>query len=93
MQKKYLFAPGPTPVPERVLADMALPIVHHRAPEYSVILQEVRDNLKYLFQTKQEVLIFTSSGTGAMEGCVSNLLSAGDHALAVRGGKFGERWF
>ena len=87
MQKKYLLAPGPTPVPERALADMALPIIHHRAPEYSVILQEVRDNLKYLFQTKQEVLIFTSSGTGAMEGCVSNLLSAGDHALAVRGGK------
>ncbi len=93
MQKKYLLAPGPTPVPEQALADMALPIIHHRAPEYSVILQEVRDNLKYLFGTKQEVLIFTSSGTGAMEGCVSNLLSAGDHALAVRGGKFGERWF
>ncbi len=93
MKKKYLLAPGPTPVPERALADMALPVIHHRAPEYVPILQEVRDNLKYLFQTKQEVLIFTSSGTGAMEGCVSNLLSAGDHALAVRGGKFGERWF
>ncbi len=93
MRKKYLFAPGPTPVPERALADMALPIIHHRAPEYSAVLQEVRDNLKYLFQTKNEVLIFTSSGTGAMEGCVSNLLSAGDHALAIRGGKFGERWY
>ncbi len=93
MQKKYLLAPGPTPVPERVLAEMSLPIIHHRAPEYSVVLQEVRDNLKYLFQTKNEVLIFTSSGTGAMEGCVSNLLSKGDHAIAVRGGKFGERWF
>jgi aspartate aminotransferase-like enzyme len=93
MQKKYLLAPGPTPVPERVLAEMSLPIIHHRAPEYSVVLQEVRDNLKYLFQTKNEVLIFTSSGTGAMEGCVSNLLSKGDRAIAVRGGKFGERWF
>jgi aspartate aminotransferase-like enzyme len=93
MQKKYLLAPGPTPVPERVLAEMSLPIIHHRAPEYSVILQEVRDNLKYLFQTKNEVLIFTSSGTGAMEGCISNLLSKGDHAIAVRAGKFGERWF
>ena len=93
MQKKYLLAPGPTPVPERALAEMALPIIHHRAPEYSVVLQEVRDNLKYLFQTKNEVLIFTSSGTGAMEGCVSNLLSKGDRAIAVRGGKFGERWF
>ncbi len=93
MRKKYLLAPGPTPVPERAMAEMALPIIHHRAPEYSLILQEVRDNLKYLFQTKHEVLIFTSSGTGAMEGCVSNLLSAKDHALVVRGGKFGERWF
>jgi len=48
--------------------------------------------LKYLFQTKNEVLIFTSSGTGAMEGAVSNILSKGDKALVVRGGKFGERW-
>jgi aspartate aminotransferase-like enzyme len=71
---------------------MAEPIIHHREPEFSRILAEVRENLKYLFQTKEEVLIFTASGTGAMDGAVSNLLSRGDTALVVRGGKFGERW-
>jgi aspartate aminotransferase-like enzyme len=71
---------------------MAEPIVHHRAPVFEKILQEVRDGLKYLFQTKNEVLIFASSGTGAMEGSITNTLSAGDKALVVEGGKFGERW-
>ena len=56
------------------------------------ILGEVREGLKYLFQTEQEVLIFTATGTGAMEGAVANTLSAGDTALVVDGGKFGERW-
>jgi aspartate aminotransferase-like enzyme len=71
---------------------MAEPIMHHREPEFEKIFSEIREGLKYLFQTKNEVLIFTSSGTGAMEGAVSNLLSKGDKALVVRGGKFGERW-
>lgn len=71
---------------------MAEPMMHHREPEFEKIFAEIREGLKYLFQTKQEVLIFTSSGTGAMEGAVSNLLSKGDKALVVRGGKFGERW-
>jgi aspartate aminotransferase-like enzyme len=71
---------------------MAEPIIHHRAPVYEKILQEVREGLKYLFQTKKEVLIFASSGTGAMEGAVTNTLCAGDKALVVEGGKFGERW-
>lgn len=66
--------------------------MHHREPEFSRILAEIRENLKYLFQTEKEVIIFTSSGTGAMDGAVSNLLSKGDTALVVRGGKFGERW-
>ncbi|MGZ3614450.1 MAG: pyridoxal-phosphate-dependent aminotransferase family protein, partial [Thermodesulfobacteriota bacterium] len=56
------------------------------------IFAEIREGLKYLFQTKNEVLIFTSSGTGAMEGAVSNILSKADKALVIRGGKFGERW-
>jgi aspartate aminotransferase-like enzyme len=71
---------------------MAEPIMHHREPEFEKIFAEIREGLKYLFQTKNEVLIFTSSGTGAMEGAVSNILSKGDKALVVRGGKFGERW-
>ena len=92
MEKKYLFSPGPTMLPPEVLLKMAEPIMHHREPEFEKIFAEIREGLKYLFQTKNEVLIFTSSGTGAMEGAVSNLLSKGDKAIVVRGGKFGERW-
>jgi len=92
MEKKYLFSPGPTMLPPEVLLKMAEPIMHHREPEFEKIFSEIREGLKYLFQTKNEVLIFTSSGTGAMEGAVSNPLSKGDQALVVRGGKFGERW-
>lgn len=93
MQKKYyLLAPGPTPVPPKVLAAMSEPIIHHRAPGFVRVLAEVREGLKYLFQTKNEVLIFASTGTGAMEGAVTNTLCKGDKALVVRGGKFGERW-
>jgi len=92
MEKKYLFSPGPTMLPPEVLLKMAEPIMHHREPEFEKIYAEIREGMKYLFQTKNEVLIFTSSGTGAMEGAVSNLLSKGDKAIVVRGGKFGERW-
>ncbi len=90
--KMYLMTPGPTPVaPETNLA-MAQPIIHHRSPLFMEILGEVRADLKYLFETQQEVLIFAATGTGAMEGAVANTLSAGDTALVVDGGKFGERW-
>jgi aspartate aminotransferase-like enzyme len=92
MEKKYLFSPGPTMLPPEVLLKMAEPMMHHREPEFEKIYAEIREGMKYLFQTKNEVLIFTSSGTGAMEGAVSNLLSKGDKAVVVRGGKFGERW-
>jgi aspartate aminotransferase-like enzyme len=90
--KRYLMTPGPTPVaPETQLA-MAQPILHHRSPQFMDILAEVRQGLKYLFETEQEVLIFAATGTGAMEGAVANTLSPGDAALVVDGGKFGERW-
>jgi len=92
MQKRYLLAPGPTAIPPEVLLKMAEPIIHHRNPLFETIVEEVRENLKYLFGTKNEVLIFTSSGTGAMEGAVTNMLSPGDKAIVVRSGKFGERW-
>ncbi|GAH51043.1 unnamed protein product [marine sediment metagenome] len=92
MKKKLLLSPGPTPVPPQALLAMAQPIIHHRTPEYVEIFNEVREKLKYLFQTKNEVLTLSCSGTGAMEGAVSNLLSKGDKALVVIGGKFGERW-
>ena len=92
MLKNYLLTPGPTPIPPRVLETMARPIIHHRTPEFQKVIQEVEEDLKYVYQTKNEVLIFAASGTGAMEGSIINLLSPGDKALVVRGGKFGERF-
>ncbi|HKW94261.1 MAG TPA: alanine--glyoxylate aminotransferase family protein [Methylomirabilota bacterium] len=92
MKKYQLMAPGPTPVPANVLLAMAQPILHHRTPEYEAIFIEVRAGLKRLFQTSQDVVPFTSSGTGAMEATVANTLSAGDTVLVLRAGKFGERW-
>lgn len=92
MQKRYLMAPGPTPVAPGTLLAMAEPMIHHRSPQFSAILAEVEEGLKFIFQTKNDVLILVASGTGAMEGAVTNFLSAGDKALVVRGGKFGERW-
>jgi aspartate aminotransferase-like enzyme len=92
MQKNYLLTPGPTPVPESALLAMAQPIIHHRTPQFQMILKEVEENLKYVFQTKENVYIFASSGTGAMEAAVANLLSPAEKAVVVRGGKFGERF-
>jgi aspartate aminotransferase-like enzyme len=71
---------------------MARPIIHHRAPEFAQIFGEVREDLKWLYQTRNDVLILASSGTGGMEGAVANFLSPGDKALVINGGKFGERW-
>jgi aspartate aminotransferase-like enzyme len=71
---------------------MARPIIHHRTPQFQAILKEVTEGLKYVFCTKNDVLILTSSGTGGMEAAVANLLSGQDVALVVQGGKFGERW-
>ncbi len=92
MKKRYLLAPGPTPVPEEVLLAMARPVIHHRTPQFSEVFKEAAELLKYVFQTKQDVLILAASGTGAMEGSISNLFSPGDEVIAVNGGKFGERW-
>ncbi|MDH5761752.1 MAG: alanine--glyoxylate aminotransferase family protein [Nitrospinota bacterium] len=92
MKKTYLLAPGPTPVPETINLEMAAPMVHHRTPQFSKIFGEAAEGAKYLFQTKQDVLILASTGTGGMEGCITNLFSPGDKVLVVNGGKFGERW-
>ncbi len=92
MKKTYLLAPGPTPVPETVSLEMAAPMVHHRTPQFSKIFAEAAEDAKYLFQTKQDVLILASTGTGGMESCITNLFSPGDKVLVVNGGKFGERW-
>jgi serine---pyruvate transaminase len=90
--KKYLFTPGPAPVPPEVLLEMARPIIHHRTPEFSASLDSARERMKPLFGTASEVIVLASTGTGAMEAAVINLLQPGEHAIFVNGGKFGERW-
>jgi aspartate aminotransferase-like enzyme len=90
--KKYLLAPGPVPVPPNVLNAMAAPIIHHRSPDFVELFDGVKGDLQHLYQTGQPVLILGATGTGGMEGSVTNFLSPGDRALVVNGGKFGERW-
>jgi aspartate aminotransferase-like enzyme len=92
MIKKYLLAPGPTPVPESVLLAMAQPIFHHRTPQFEALFAETAKSLQGLFKTTQDVIMLASSGTGAMEAAVTNTTSPGDRVLVVNGGKFGERW-
>lgn len=92
MRKRYLLAPGPTPVAPEVLLAMARPVLHHRSPEFAELFGRVREDLKWLFQTRQDVIMLSSTGTGAMEAAVANFLSKGNKALVINGGKFGERW-
>lgn len=91
-EKRYLVTPGPTPVPPEVLAGTAVPMIHHRTPEFREILARVVERLQTVFRTKNEVLVFTCAGTAAMESAVSNLCSPGDRVLVVSHGYFGERW-
>ncbi|MDP3048627.1 MAG: alanine--glyoxylate aminotransferase family protein [Thermodesulfovibrionales bacterium] len=92
MLKRYLLAPGPTPVPSEALLAMAMPIIHHRSPDFTPVLDAAKNGLKWLYQTKNDVLILCSTGTGGMVGAVNNFFSPGDKVLTVNGGKFGERW-
>ena len=92
MKKAYLLTPGPTPIPPEIAQKESLPILHHRTSEFAAIFSEVAEGLKYVFQTKNDVLIMASSGTGAMESAVANLLCPGDVALVATCGNFGERW-
>jgi len=90
--KRYLLTPGPTPVPDEVLLAGARGIMHHRSPEYSELFLRVVGGLKYVFQTSNDILIFSGSGTASMESAVANLLSPGDPVLIASCGNFGERW-
>ncbi|MBO8160877.1 MAG: alanine--glyoxylate aminotransferase family protein [Thermosipho sp. (in: Bacteria)] len=92
IKKNYLLAPGPTPVPSDILLEGAKDTIHHRTPQFVGILEETLEGLKYLFQTQNRVFTLLSSGTGALEAAVSNLLNPGDKAIIVEAGKFGERW-
>jgi serine---pyruvate transaminase len=90
--KRYLLTPGPTPVPPEVLAATAAPVIHHRGPDFKVLLARTLDRLKEVCRTDHDIVLFTGSGTGAFESAVVNLLSPGERVLAVTAGEFGERW-
>ncbi len=92
IKKPYLLSPGPTPVPPEVRQAGALPLIHHRTSEFSDIFGEVSENLRYIFQTARDVYTLTSSGSGAMEAAVVNILDPGDEVLVLNAGKFGDRW-
>jgi aspartate aminotransferase-like enzyme len=92
MQKHRLMTPGPSPVPEETLLELAQPMFHHRTPEFEAILRQVLADLKYVFDTKNDVIILTSSGTGAMEAAVVNTVARGQKMIVLAAGRFGERW-
>lgn len=90
--KPRLFTPGPTPVPEETLLELAKPVTYHRSAEAKAILAEVSEDLKYVFQTSQPVFTLTSSGTGGMEAAVSTCLAPGEKVILLTAGRWGERW-
>jgi aspartate aminotransferase-like enzyme len=92
MPKRYLMAPGPTPVPPEVLAASAEPIIHHRGPDFRELMLRCLERLGEVCRTENDVLLFTASGSGGFESAVVNLFSPGDRVLAVAAGEFGERW-
>jgi aspartate aminotransferase-like enzyme len=92
IRKTRLFTPGPTPLLPAAQFAMAAADMHHRTPEFRALFQKVLAQLKIFVGTKNDVLLLSSSGTGAMEASVSNLTSPGDRVLVLTAGKFGERW-
>lgn len=90
--KLMLMIPGPTPVPEAALLALAKHPIGHRTGEFSTMMGEVTENLKWLHQTTNDVLMLNVSGTGAVEAGIINFLSPGDRILVGNNGKFGERW-
>ena len=92
MKKLRLYSPGPTPIPPDARQAMSADIDYHRSAEASEAVKECARLLKTAFQTASDVAVFASSGTGGMEAALVNCFSAGDPVLAVRSGKFGDRW-
>lgn len=92
MRKKYIMAPGPTPIPAEVLAEASMPIIHHRTPQFQAIFKSAHEGLQMFFRTQQPVMTFASVGTGVMESAVANLTSPGEKVLVASAGHFGNRW-
>src|SRR4051794_20591939 len=92
MRKPRLMTPGPASVPEDVLLELARPVIHHRSAEAKQVITEVASGLKEVFQTENDVLILTASGTGAMEAAAVNTVPPGGKALVLNAGHFAARW-
>jgi serine---pyruvate transaminase len=90
--KQYLMTAGPTPLPPAVSQAMAQPMLYHRAPAFVEVYARALERLKLVFGTSGDVLMFASSGSGAMESAVANLVGEGDPVLVASCGKFGQRW-
>src|SRR5471030_163107 len=92
IRKTRLFTPGPTPLLPAAQFAMAAADIHHRTPEFRALYTRVLAQLKEFVGTQNDVILLSSSGSGAMEAAVSNLTSPGDRVLVLSAGKFGERW-
>ena len=92
IRKTRLYTPGPTPLLPAAQFAMAAADMHHRTPEFRALFQKVLAQLKVFVGTRNDVLLLSSSGSGAMEASISNLTSPGDRVLVLTAGKFGERW-
>src|SRR6186713_169462 len=90
--RHFLQIPGPSPVPDRILRAMSLPTIDHRGPEFAALGLKVLADIKKIFQTKQPVIIYPASGTGAWEAALSNTLNPGDHVLMYETGHFAALW-
>ena len=90
--RHFLQIPGPSPVPDRVLRAMSLPTIDHRGPEFGALGRKVLLGMREIFQTKQPVVIYPASGTGAWEAALVNTLSPGDHVLMYETGHFAALW-
>jgi aspartate aminotransferase-like enzyme len=90
--KRFVMAPGPTPIPPEVLAVASMPIIHHRTPGFQAIFKSAHEGLQKFFRTQNPVVTFASVGTGAMESTIANLTSPGEKILVASCGNFGERW-
>ena len=89
--KKLIMLPGPTNVPERVLNAMLTPVMGHRTPDFSVLMKNIVEKSKQVYQTSGDVIVFTASGTGAVEAAITNIIRKGDKAIVTVFGEFGER--
>ena len=87
-----IMLPGPTPCPSSSLREMSRPMINHRGPEFGAMLRTITEHLQWVHQTQNEILILTTSGTGAMESAVVNMLSPGDRILVLISGEFGKRF-